>query len=217
MGQPVRMDLSSTGGARGGKLALDVAAASDSQQARAVADLVARHAGVAGGLLPLLHAVQDCLGCVPDEVVPLIAGAMQRSRAEVHGVISFYPHFRRRPVAGVHLEVCRAEACIARGAEALVAHAERRLGCALGQAPADARVSADAVYFIGKNIRQNVRELEGALQRVIHYASFRSLPITLDLVKEALKDILSYNRGQISIDLIQRTVADYYKIKLADM
>ena len=147
--QPVRMDLSSTGGARGGKLALDVAATSDSQQARAVADLVARHAGVAGGLLPLLHAVQDCLGCVPDEVVPLIAGATQRSRAEVHGVISFYPHFRRRPVAGVHLEVCRAEACIARGAEALVAHAERRLGCALGQAPADARVSADAVYCLG--------------------------------------------------------------------
>lgn len=79
------------------------------------------------------------------------------------------------------------------------------------------RLPEDVAYFIGKNIRQNVRELEGALQRVIHYASFRSLPITLDLVKEALKDILSYNRGQISIDLIQRTVADYYKIKLADM
>lgn len=75
----------------------------------------------------------------------------------------------------------------------------------------------DVAYFIGKNIRQNVRELEGALQRVIHYAAFRSQPITLDLVKEALKDILSFNRGQISIDLIQRTVADYYKIKLADM
>lgn len=79
------------------------------------------------------------------------------------------------------------------------------------------RLPEDVAYFIGKNIRQNVRELEGALQRVIHYSKFRSMPITLDLVKEALKDILSYNRGQISIDLIQRTVADYYKIKLADM
>ncbi len=79
------------------------------------------------------------------------------------------------------------------------------------------RLPEDVAYFIGKNIRQNVRELEGALQRVIHYAAFRSQGITLDLVKEALKDILSFNRGQISIDLIQRTVADYYKIKLADM
>lgn len=79
------------------------------------------------------------------------------------------------------------------------------------------RLPEDVAYFIGKNIRQNVRELEGALQRVIHYAAFRSQSITLDLVKEALKDILSFNRGQISIDLIQRTVADFYKIKLADM
>lgn len=75
----------------------------------------------------------------------------------------------------------------------------------------------DVAYFIGKNIRRNVRELEGALQRVIHYASFRSTPITLELVKEALKDILSFNRGQISIEMIQKTVAEYYKIKLADM
>ncbi|MDO4904008.1 MAG: chromosomal replication initiator protein DnaA [Lautropia sp.] len=79
------------------------------------------------------------------------------------------------------------------------------------------RLSEDVAYFIGKNIRQNVRELEGALQRVIHYAAFRSQPITLDLVKEALKDILSFNRGQISIEFIQKTVADYYKIKLSDM
>lgn len=75
----------------------------------------------------------------------------------------------------------------------------------------------DVAYFIAKNIRQNVRELEGALQRAIHYAAFRSQPITMELVKEALKDILSFNRGQISIEFIQKTVADYYKIKLSDM
>ena len=72
-------------------------------------------------------------------------------------------------------------------------------------------------YFVAKHIRQNVRELEGALQRIVHFAGFRNQPIELELVKEALKDILSFNRGQISIELIQRTVADYYKLKLADM
>ena len=67
------------------------------------------------------------------------------------------------------------------------------------------------------NQRQIVRELEGALQRAIHYASFRSSPLTLELVKESLKDLISFNRGQISIDFIQKTVAEYYKIKPADM
>jgi chromosomal replication initiator protein len=79
------------------------------------------------------------------------------------------------------------------------------------------RLPEDVAYFVAKHIRQNVRELEGALQRIVHFAGFRNQPIELELVKEALKDILSFNRGQISIELIQRTVADYYKLKLADM
>ena len=79
------------------------------------------------------------------------------------------------------------------------------------------RLPDDVAYFIAKNIRRNVRELEGALQRAIHYASFRSSPLTLELVKESLKDLISFNRGQISIDFIQKTVAEYYKIKQADM
>jgi chromosomal replication initiator protein len=79
------------------------------------------------------------------------------------------------------------------------------------------KLPEEVAYFVAKHIRQNVRELEGALQRIVHFAGFRNQPIELDLVKEALKDILSFNRGQISIDLIQRTVADYYKLKLADM
>ena len=79
------------------------------------------------------------------------------------------------------------------------------------------KLPEEVAYFVAKHIRQNVRELEGALQRIVHFASFRNQPIELELVKEALKDILSFNRGQISIELIQRTVADYYKLKLADM
>ena len=75
----------------------------------------------------------------------------------------------------------------------------------------------DVAFFVAKHIRQNVRELEGALRRILAYAQFRNQPITLELVKEALKDLLSFNRGQISVEFIQKSVADFYKMKVADM
>jgi chromosomal replication initiator protein len=79
------------------------------------------------------------------------------------------------------------------------------------------RLDEDVAFFVAKHIRQNVRELEGALRRILAYAQFRDQPITLELVKEALKDLLSFNRGQISVEFIQKTVADFYKMKVADM
>jgi len=79
------------------------------------------------------------------------------------------------------------------------------------------RLDDDVAFFVAKHIRQNVRELEGALRRILAYAQFRNEPISLDLVKEALKDLLSFNRGQISVEFIQKTVADFYKMKVADM
>jgi chromosomal replication initiator protein len=78
-------------------------------------------------------------------------------------------------------------------------------------------LNEDVAFFVAKHIRQNVRELEGALRRILAYAQFRSQPITLELVKEALKDLLSFNRGQISVEFIQKSVADFYKMKVADM
>lgn len=78
-------------------------------------------------------------------------------------------------------------------------------------------MSQDVAFFVAKHIRQNVRELEGALRRIVAFAQFHRSPITLDVVKEALKDLLSFNRGQISVEFIQKTVADYYKMKIADM
>ena len=79
------------------------------------------------------------------------------------------------------------------------------------------RLDDDVAFFVAKHIRQNVRELEGALRRILAYAQFRNQPISLELVKEALKDLLSFNRGQISVEFIQKTVADFYKMKVADM
>jgi len=84
-----------------------------------IATLAARHAGERGALLPLLHAIQKALGHVPAEAVPIVAEALNLSRAEVHGVISFYHDFRDTPAVGPVVKLCRAEACQARGADAV--------------------------------------------------------------------------------------------------
>lgn len=107
------------------------------------------HRDVPGGLLPALHAVQDALGHVPDEAVPLLAQALNRSRAEVHGVVTYYHHFRRTPPGRTVVQVCRAEACQACGGEELLAHAERTLGCARHETRADGAVTLEPVYCLG--------------------------------------------------------------------
>jgi chromosomal replication initiator protein len=80
-----------------------------------------------------------------------------------------------------------------------------------------AQLPEDVAFFIGKHLRSNVRELEGALLRVVAYAGFRDKPVSLDLAKEALEDLLALNRRQVSVEFIQKTVADFFKIKVADM
>jgi formate dehydrogenase subunit gamma len=85
------------------------------------------HRGQAGALLPILHDIQHALGYVPDEAVPLIAKELNLSRAEVHGVITYYHHFRRTPPSKHVVHVCCAEACQANGSEALAEHAAARL------------------------------------------------------------------------------------------
>jgi chromosomal replication initiator protein len=75
----------------------------------------------------------------------------------------------------------------------------------------------EVAFFIAKNLRQNVRELEGALRKVLAYSHFNGKPVSMELAKDALKEILVANRGQVTVESIQKTVADYYKIKVADM
>jgi len=114
-----------------------------------VAALIERHRDVPGALMPLLHAVQDALGHVPDEIVPQVAQALNLSRAEVHGVITYYHHFRRTPAGRTVVQVCRAEACQSCGADALMAHAERTLGCAPHETRADGAFTLEPVYCLG--------------------------------------------------------------------
>lgn len=115
----------------------------------AVRAVLTRQADELGALLPILHEVQDQLGCIPADVVPEIAGALNLSRAEVHGVITYYHHFRSEPAGRHVIQVCRAEACQALGAEALLAHAERRLGCRSHASSADGRYTLEPVFCLG--------------------------------------------------------------------
>jgi formate dehydrogenase subunit gamma len=100
-------------------------------------------------LLPMLHAVQDAAGYVDDALIPVIAASLNLSRADVHGVVTFYHDYRRRPAGRHVVKLCRAEACQSVGAEALIDRAERRLGVALGETSADGRVTLEAVYCLG--------------------------------------------------------------------
>lgn len=117
--------------------------------ARAVEESIRQYCDVPGGLLPLLHAVQDAIGFVPAAAVPAIARALHLSRAEVHGVISFYHDFRSAPAARHVLQICRAEACQAMGARALEAHARHRLGIDYGGTTADGALTLEPVYCLG--------------------------------------------------------------------
>lgn len=111
--------------------------------------LIAEHVGLEGPLLPVLHAMQEVFGHVPEAAIPLIADALNLSRAEVHGVVTFYHDFRHEPAGRHVLKMCRAEACQSMGGEALVAHAEERLGVPCGHTSADGRVTLEPVYCLG--------------------------------------------------------------------
>jgi formate dehydrogenase subunit gamma len=117
-------------------------------EARAAA-LIAEHSTREGATLVILHALQEAFGYVPEPAIPMIASALNLSRAEVYGVFTFYHDFRKRPAGRHVLKLCRAEACQAAGADALVARAEAKLGVEVGRTTADERVTLEAIYCLG--------------------------------------------------------------------
>jgi len=114
-----------------------------------VSAAVRKYAQVPGGLVPLLHEIQARLGYIPGDSVREIARGMGLSRAEVHGVISFYHDFRQQPRGRTTIQLCRAEACQAVGSRQLEAHAMKRLGIDFGGTTPDGRYSLDRVYCLG--------------------------------------------------------------------
>ncbi|MEO5559638.1 MAG: formate dehydrogenase subunit gamma [Dokdonella sp.] len=115
----------------------------------AVERALAAHLDKPGALLPILHGVQNALGFVPADAVPLIAHALNLTRAEVHGVISFYHYFRSTPPGRHLVQICRAEACQALGARALEAHAKQSLGINFHETTADGAITLEPVYCLG--------------------------------------------------------------------
>ena len=102
-----------------------------------------------GALLPILHAIQDALGFVPAESVPAIAKALNISRAEVHGVISFYHYFRDTQPGKHTIHLCRAESCQAMGGKQLEKHVKTRLGIDFHETTADGKFTLEPVYCLG--------------------------------------------------------------------
>ncbi len=112
-------------------------------------EIILQHRDQDGPLLPVLQALQETFGCVPEAAVVMVGEALNLSRAEVHGVVTFYHDFRREPAGRHILKLCRAEACQAAGGDALAKHAEARLGVAMGTTAADGSVTLEPVYCLG--------------------------------------------------------------------
>lgn len=112
-------------------------------------EIIAQHRDREGALLPMLQAFQETFGCIPEVAKPMVADALNLTRAEVHGVVTFYHDFRADPPGRHVLKLCRAEACQAAGGDALAEHAQAKLGIAFGTTSSDGRVTLEPVYCLG--------------------------------------------------------------------
>lgn len=112
-------------------------------------EIIAPHLGREGALLPILHDVQAEFGYIPQDCLPQIALALNISRAEVHGVVSFYHDFREAPAGRHVVKLCRAEACQAMGGDALAAHARAKLGVDWHETSASGAVTLEPVFCLG--------------------------------------------------------------------
>ena len=153
--------------------------ASEAWSATGALTIIARHQDAEGALLPLLHDLQEAFGHVPAEAVPLIAQALNLSRAEVHGVVTFYHDFRRVPAGRHVVKLCQAEACQSMGCRDLAAHAQERIGVAMGETTGDGRVTLEPVYCLGLCATAPSAMIDG---RVLG----RVTPARLDAALEAL-------------------------------
>ncbi|RTL49681.1 MAG: formate dehydrogenase subunit gamma [Bradyrhizobiaceae bacterium] len=117
--------------------------------AERAAEIIDEHKGLEGPAMPILHALQEAFGYIPQEAEPMIAKALNISRAEVHGVFTFYHDFRHKP-AGKHvLKLCAAEACQSMGSEKILDEAEKALGIKAGETTGDGQVTLEHIYCLG--------------------------------------------------------------------
>ncbi|MGL4235418.1 formate dehydrogenase subunit gamma [Tabrizicola sp.] len=118
-------------------------------QSDRIAEIIEAHQGLEGPLLPILHAVQHAFGYIPQPAIPQIAAALTLTKAEVHGVVSFYHDFREAPAGRHVLKLCRAEACQAMGADAVAGRVKAALGIDWHETTPDGRVTLEPVFCLG--------------------------------------------------------------------
>jgi formate dehydrogenase subunit gamma len=140
-----------------------------------VCEIARAHRAERGPLLLVLHAVQDELGWVDPRTVPIVADELNLSRAEVHGVVTFYADFREAPPGRTVVRICRGEACQAMGAERLAAHARSRLGIALGETTADGAITLDQVFCLGNCALSPSVMIDGSVHGRVDPARFDAL------------------------------------------
>jgi formate dehydrogenase subunit gamma len=147
----------------------------ESRLAEAVDTVCAAYGNQPAQLIEILHEIQGRLGYVPEGATQQLANALNLSRAEVHGVISFYHDFRREP-AGRHIvRVCRAEACQSVGCEALAQHAEASLGIGFGETRGDGKATLEVVYCLGNCALGPSVMIDGDLHGRVDAARFDAL------------------------------------------
>lgn len=124
-------------------------AAYEPWNAERASEIIAAEAGREGAALPILHALQHEFGCIPTDAVPMVAHALNLTRAEVHGVVTFYHEFRRTPPGRHVLQLCRAEACQAVGADKVADGVRAQLGVEWHGTTADGLVTLEPVFCLG--------------------------------------------------------------------
>jgi formate dehydrogenase subunit gamma len=140
-----------------------------------VREIAIDHRAHRGALLPILHAVQEALGCVPAEAIGVLADELNLSRADVHGVVSFYHDFRSEPAGRTTVRVCRAEACQSVGAGRLVAHLRDRHGVALGETSRDGSLTVEQVFCLGNCALGPAAQVNGRLYGRLDEARLSSI------------------------------------------
>lgn len=162
----------------------------DAHQRAVVDRVLADIQGQPGPLIQVLHAVQGGLGYIPPSAISYIAAALNLSRAEVHGVVTFYHYFRQTP-PGLHtVQLCQAEACKSMHGERLAAHAKRRLGVDFHQTTGDGSVTLEPVYCLGNCACAPAAMIDGDLHG-------RLTPERFDLLVAALVDGADERAGEV--------------------
>ena len=145
------------------------------REATAAREIALRYGNRPDALLEILHDVQDDLGFIPEAALPALAKALNLSRAEVHGVVTFYHDFRREPAGRHTIKVCRAEACQSMGGNELVGMIERYLQVKMGQTTADGAITVEAVYCLGNCALSPAIMVDGKLVGRVDPAKFEKI------------------------------------------